>query len=239
MATLTFDDEFNTLSLWNGSTGTWYTNSYGAGVSGNGFSLNDEQEWYINNNYAPTSSVTPWTVNNGVLTITAAPASPSIQPLINGYQYTSGEITTAETFSQTYGYFEMRTQLPAGQGLWPAFYLLDANGQWPPELDVLEMLGRDPSSYYTFVHSAVAQPAVAGSSNILPGLTTNCRTYGVDWEASTITFYFDEQKVFQTATPADMNVPVYMVANLAMGGGWAGAVEPSVLPAQMNIDFIR
>jgi beta-glucanase (GH16 family) len=236
VATLTFDDEFNTLSLWNGTTGTWMTSNLGAPLSGNGWSPTGEQEWYINSNYAPTSSVTPWTVNNGILTITAAPASPSIQSLIDGYQYTSGRITNAESFSQTYGYFEMRAQMPAGQGLWPAFWLLDTNGQWPPEMDVIEQLGKDPSVYYTFVHSTNSQLDTGGQPIATsPGY----HTYGVDWEASTITFYFDGQKVAQTATPPDLNQPMSMILNLALGGGWAGAVDPSVLPAQMNVDWIR
>ena len=67
-ATLTFDDEFNNLSLWNGTSGTWDTtfwydeNNKGSTLAGNG-----EQEMYINANYAATSSVKPWTVSNGVL----------------------------------------------------------------------------------------------------------------------------------------------------------------------------
>ncbi|HEY3918347.1 MAG TPA: glycoside hydrolase family 16 protein, partial [Stellaceae bacterium] len=151
---ITFDDEFNSLSLWNGTTGTWDTTAPYVPLNGNGYSLasNGEQEWYINSTYAPTASVQPWTVNNGVLTLTAAPASPAIQSLIDGYQYTSGQINTYNSFSQTYGYFEMNAELPAGQGLWPAFWLMPENGSWPPELDVMEMLGQNPSTYYTTVH---------------------------------------------------------------------------------------
>jgi beta-glucanase (GH16 family) len=125
-AVMTFDDEFNSLSLWNGTSGTWTTTFPFSAPTGNGGTLpaNGEQEWYINSLYAPTASVQPWMVNSGILTLTAAKADPSIQPLINNYQYTSGEINSYHSFSQTYGYFEMRAQLPAGQGYWPAFCLL-------------------------------------------------------------------------------------------------------------------
>src|SRR6185437_5487767 len=240
-ATLTFDDEFNSLSLWNGTSGTWDTTGYWNSFNSNGYTLssNGEQEWYINANYAPTSSVTPWTVNNGVLTLTAAPASPSIQPLINGYQYTSGFITTDRSFSQTYGFFEERAQLPSGQGLWPAFWLLDENGQWPPEIDVMEMLGNNTGTYYTTVHSNDISGGQLGQADNVLNTSSGYHTYGVDWEPDFITFYFDGQKVFQEATPADMNQPMYMLTNLAVGGYWPGSVDPSVLPAQMNIDWIR
>ena len=67
-ARLTFDDEFNNLSLWNGSSGTWATTFWYQDLNVNGASLpsNGEQEWYINSNYGPTAGVTPWTDNNGV-----------------------------------------------------------------------------------------------------------------------------------------------------------------------------
>src|SRR6266446_5834540 len=151
-AIVTFDDEFNSLNLWNGTSGTWNTNYWWGGANGSTLTGNGEEEWYINNLYAPTSSVTPWTVNNGVLSLTAAPADPAIQPLINNYQYTSGMIQTYYSFTQTYGYFEMRAQLPAGQGLWPAFWLLPADGSWPPEIDAMEVLVNDLTTLYTTVH---------------------------------------------------------------------------------------
>ena len=41
-------------------------------------------------------------------------------------------------------------------------------------------------------------------------------------------------------TPPDMHVPMYLLANLAVGGPWAGAPDATtVFPAHMQIDFIR
>ena len=190
-AALTFDDEFNSLSLWNGTSGTWDTTAQYATWNGSGFSLpsNGEQEWYINSNYAPTASVQPWTVNNGIMTIAAAPASAQISSLIGGYQYTSGSVNTSQSFSQTYGYFEMRAQLPAGQGLWPAFWLLPENGSWPPEIDAMEMLGNDPSVYYTSIHSGTAANEInAGQPDAVGNTSTGYHTFGVDWEPAFITY---------------------------------------------------
>ena len=58
-ATMTFDEEFNALSLWNGSSGTWATTFIFADPKGNGSTLagNNEQEWYINANYAATAGI--------------------------------------------------------------------------------------------------------------------------------------------------------------------------------------
>lgn len=57
-----------------------------------------------------------------------------------GQRFTSGEITTAGAFYQTYGHFEIKARLPAVNGAWPAFWLLNEDGAWPPEIDVLEYI---------------------------------------------------------------------------------------------------
>ena len=43
-----------------------------------------------------------------------------------GNSYTSGRVTTAGGYEQGYGRYEARMKLPAGQGLWPAFWMLGA-----------------------------------------------------------------------------------------------------------------
>jgi beta-glucanase (GH16 family) len=252
-AQLTFNDDFNSLSLWNGSSGTWSTTTAFVDPKGNGSSLpsNGEQQWYINANYAPTASVKPWTVNNGVLTLTAQKADPSIQqylgysqaglPAMGSYKYTSGLIETNHSLNQTYGYFEIKAQLPAGQGLWPAFWLMPSNGAWPPELDVMEALGKDTTTAYASVHTnQTGSHTSQGMAANVGDFSTGYHTYAVDWESDKITFFYDNKQIFQVATPADMHGPMYMIANLAMGGGWAGSVDSTTpFPAQMKIDYIR
>ncbi len=191
--------------------------------------------------YAPTTSVRPWTVSSGVLTLTAQPASGSVQPLIDGYKYTSGMINTFNSFTQTYGYFEMRAQLPAGQGLWPAFWLLQADMSWPPEIDAMEVLGHDMTTLYTAAHTnQTGSHTSKGGTIKVPDMSAGYHTYGVDWQADYITYYFDGNEVWKTATPSDMHEPMYMIANLAVGGYWPGMVNSTTpFPAQMKIDYIR
>jgi beta-glucanase (GH16 family) len=240
-ATLTFSDEFNTLSLWNGSSGTWTTKYPFSPENGGTLDGNGEQEWYINAMYGPTDAINPWTVSNGVLTLTAQPAAASIQPLINGYDYTSGLITTHNSFSQKYGYFEMRADLPAGQGLWPAFWLLQSDGSWPPEIDVMEVLGHDTTTLHGGVHTnETGGHTSRGAATKVPDLSAGYHTYGVDWQADYVTLYFDGNQIYRTATPADMHEPMYMLANLAVGGHWPGMVNSTTpFPAEMKIDYIR
>jgi beta-glucanase (GH16 family) len=237
---ISFDDEFNSLSLRNGTSGTWSTSYWWAQPNGATLASNGELEWYINANYAPTAAVKPWSVNNGILSLTAAPAAASIQPLINNYQYTSGMLTTHDSFVQTYGVYEIRAQVPAGQGLWPDFWLLPENGSWPPELDVMEINGANPKVLITGVHSnSTGQQVTVGTNTPIPDASAGFHTYTVDWEPSTITWYFDGNEVFQTATPADMNQPMYMVVDLAVGGPYGNPTSSTQFPANLQIDYIR
>ena len=236
---LTFDDEFNAFSS-NGPSnpgdpshrGTWDTTlSYGERK------LNDEVEMYAD----PTVGINPFSVVNGCLDIHAAPSQDLSQSY--GAPYTSGIITTNHSFSQLYGYFEMRAELPQGTGMWPAFWMLPQQHVWPPELDPLEAFGAPgpdgDGGAYSFHNGQIAAGGGQGQWNDTNGanLHTQFNTFGVDWEPDTLTFYFDGVAYQTVATPAGFDQPMYMLANLAVGGHWVGA--PVGESADMLIDYIR
>jgi beta-glucanase (GH16 family) len=242
---LTFDDEFNSLSLNMGTAstagGTWTTSFSGWGVrslSGNG-----EQEIYVDPSFAGTSGsplgLNPFSVQNGVLTITASPTPSQDLQYLNNMPYISGQLNTQNSFSQTYGYFEMRAELPGGgQGLWPAFWLLPENNSWPPEIDVFEQVSGATSNIFSTIHDNTGN----SSSNFNIGDTSaGYHTYGVLWTPQTLTFYVDGQKMFSTPTPADYNQPMYMLMNLAVGGSWPGSPNASTnwALANMKVDYVR
>jgi beta-glucanase (GH16 family) len=237
--TLTFADEFNTLSLREGDQGTWDPKFWWAPDRGSTLPNNSEDQWYINPDYAPTSAVNPFSVHDGVLTITAAPTPEAIKPLIDGFDYTSGLLTTHSSFAQTYGYFEMRADMPDEQGAWPAFWLLPEDGSWPPELDVVEMRGQESNIVHTTVHSNETGEHTKESSAVKVPSTDGFHTYGVLWDQDQIVWYFDDVAVAHADTPSDMHGPMYMLVNLAVGG-MAG--EPSDAFADgsgMHIDYIH
>src|SRR5687768_16483223 len=49
-------------------------------------------------------------------------------PEARRFDYTSGRIDTRDSFSFEYGKVEARIKMPKGPGVWPAFWLLSANG---------------------------------------------------------------------------------------------------------------
>jgi beta-glucanase (GH16 family) len=248
LGAMTFHDEFDgsALSLWDKESnpaGTWRPDYGYQGTQGVGsYTLvgNDEKQIYTSpyfRDHAGDFSASPFSMTgDGTLTITAQPSS---NPEIFGYGYTSGMISTQATFAQTYGYFEMRADLPEAAGAWPAFWLIPADGSWPPELDVMETLTNDPHGDWTTWHSnATGSHTSNGVAAFIPDTASGFHTYGVLWTATDLVWYVDGVETFHQQTPSDMNKPMFMIANLALGG-WGGAITNADLPAQFKIDYIR
>jgi beta-glucanase (GH16 family) len=178
---------------------------------------NHEAEWY-----ADPGPDGPFQIKGNILQITAMP----IAGLPRKAVYRSGLITSQRLFGQRYGYFEMRAQLPRGRGMWPAFWLLPADGKWPPEIDVMEMLGDAPTTYYVSLHAGPDGKPLDETTRVqAPDLSAGFHVFGVAWRPDRIRFYLDDAMVHESATPADMQRPMYLLANLAVGGpgSWPGA----------------
>jgi hypothetical protein len=177
----------------------------------------------------------PFAVRNGTLEISARRAPVEVADQLGGFQYTSGLITTQPSFNQTYGYFEMRAKLPRGKGVWPAFWLLPHDLDWPPEIDVMESIG-DPSKVFVNAHSKVDK--VGGVE--LRVSPDEFHTFAVSWDRENLIWFIDGREVSRRRTPPDMHKPMYMLANVAIGGDWAGQPDASTpFPATLSIDYIR
>ena len=243
--TLTFSDEFTGSYL---DTSIWGTQYW---WSGRTLASNGELQYFADRSTAviqqnphldPFSiAADPREASDGILTITARP-SPDTS-LTDGLPYISGLINTHGTFSQTYGYFEISAQVTSGQGLWPAFWLLPQSGNWPPEIDVLELLGHDPSTYYVGAHWTDAAGSHAFDTRAISigiDLSEGFHSYGTLWTTDSITYYLDGTEVYSMQTPAGMGEPMYLLAGLAVGGNWPGAPDGTTqFPAEFQIDSIR
>jgi beta-glucanase (GH16 family) len=236
--TLTFADEFNDFRPYVNGKGVWRT-TFRDGKAADEFDIrtikgNKEVQLYVDPAFKRLG-LNPFRVVGGVLEIRAEPAPLQQKAALRDYRYTSGVITTQPSFSQTYGYFEMRAKLPAGKGVWPAFWLVPEDLSWPPEIDIMESVG-DPSKYYVTYHSAAAKD----SGTEVPISPDAFHTFAVSWDRQNVIWFVDGREVKRLPTPADMHKPMFLVANLALGGDWAGYPDGTTpFPATYKIDYIR
>lgn len=55
--------------------------------------------------------------------------------------FTTGQVTTKDSWASEYGYYEIKMNLPEGVGHFPAFWTVSSEGGWPPEIDIMENVG--------------------------------------------------------------------------------------------------
>lgn len=171
-------------------------------------------------------------------------------------RYTSARINTRGTFEVRHGRIEARIQLPRGQGIWPAFWMLGANIDqlgWPAcgEIDVMENIGREAATVYGTIHGPGYSGARGiGGSYTLPGARAFAdafHVFAVEWEPGEIRWYVDETHYF-TVTSADIpqgtpwvfDRPFFLILNVAVGGQWPGYPDDTTtFPQTMLVDYVR
>jgi hypothetical protein len=154
--------------------------------------------------------------------------------------YTSGKVTTKHKFSFLYGKVEVRAMLPGTQGLWPAIWMLPADGSALPELDIMESIGSDPHRIYMTDHWGARGHRHQDQTDYSgPDFTAGFHTFTLEWEPNRLSWLVDgvERKVMTDHVPA---TPMYLRLNTSVGGAWPGLPDAStVLPQYFRIDSVR
>jgi len=239
---MVWSDEFNGPNGSSVDLTKWVVETGGQGWG------NDELEYY-------TARAANLFVQDGNLVIRAL-AEKYTGPDGISRNYTSARMKTLGKFSQTYGRFEARIKVPAGQGMWPAFWMLGTDVDkigWPAcgEIDIMENIGKEPSK----IHGSIHGPGYIGNIGIeapytLPGnrrFSDDFHVFAVEWSPAEISFYVDHD-LYAKRTPADLRPewkwvfdrPFFLILNLAVGGDWPGNADATtVFPAEMKVDYVR
>ncbi|MDB4917183.1 MAG: 1,3-beta-glucanase [Gemmatimonadetes bacterium] len=248
--TLVWRDEFNGDAGTAPDTASWsYTLRDGcdAGICGWG---NAEKEFYT----ASRENVA--LDGRGHLAITARPAPPGLACYYGPCRYTSSRIRTfGKVNAVAPGRVEARIKLPAGQGLWPAFWLLGSNypaTPWPRsgELDVMENHGSKPGATSSAIHGpgySGETPFVHAYSLAHTSFADDFHLFAVEWDAAHVHFFVDNTLHYSMTArdaarygPWVFDQPFFIVLNLAVGGKFDGDVgSDAVLPATMLVDYVR
>jgi len=228
---LVWYDEFDGTAL---DTTKWVRET-----GGNGWG-NGELEFY-------TNRVENARVANGYLVIEARR-----EPFGNS-AYTSARLKTQGLGAWQFGRIEARIQIPRGQGLWPAFWMLGDNIAqvgWPGcgEIDIMENIGKEPAR----VHGTVHGPGYSGANGVTSfydvragALADTFHVFAVEWQPGTIQWYVDST-LYHTVNARDVpgtwvfDHPFFIILNVAVGGYWPGNPDSTtVFPQTMRVDYVR
>lgn len=152
-----------------------------------------------------------------------------------------------------YGRIEARLKVPAGKGLWPAFWMLGSNFRtvgWPDcgEIDIMEYIGREPDLIFGTLHG----PGYSGALGLGKwhrqkyNIADDFHIYAIEWEEDKITWFYDGEAYF-TLTRGDVGnrdwpfeQPFFIILNLALGGQLPGPIGlDTVFPNQYLVDYVR
>lgn len=243
--TLAWADEFDTDGPPDPANWTFET----------GFVRNDELQWYQPQNAA---------CRDGLLVIEARRERVRNPHVVAGSrdwkenreyaEYTSASLMTKGRQQWRYGRFEMRGRIDTRAGMWPAWWTLGADGEWPDggEIDMME--------YYRGL--LLANVAWGSGTRWVPewdSVRTPIATLGdrwsnrfhvwrMDWDADAIRLYVDDRLLNETSLAETMNrerrtdpfhQPHYQLLSLALGGWNGGDPSGTTFPARLEVDYVR
>lgn len=230
------DEKFdgNTLGSFTWNTCHWWQDG------GCTIASNNELEWYLPQQVD---------VSNGALHLTAK-RSAVVASNGKDYAYSSGMVTTGPPayntpakLAFTYGRVDVRFQLPASRGLWPAVWLLPASENSLPEIDMLEVTGDDTGRLRMHLHPKSRSVEPLGQDYVLPkgkSLAGDWHTVSLDWSPGELAYFLDGKQVWQVTGKQVPDEPMYLVLNLAVGGEYPGNPDNSTkFPATFSIDHVR
>jgi beta-glucanase (GH16 family) len=232
--TKVFEDDFSAgLTKWN----VW-----------DGGAFNNELQLYQPENLQ---------VTNGVLQIAAVketvtgPTTP-FDATAKTFEYTSGRIESKTNFSALPASPKVRMaariKLPAGYGMWPAFW--SYGDPWPTqgEIDILEARGQEDNKYQTnyFYGKTTNRNLVRGAESFVTtdvSLQSCYHVYEVIWSQNSLQFYFDGQLVKTNSggyVPNLFGKQERLTLNLAVGGNFFSNFNPSLIQTgTMYVDWVK
>ncbi|WP_409013968.1 family 16 glycosylhydrolase [Dyadobacter sp. CY356] len=222
-----------------------------------GFVRNHEDQWYqAENAYC----------KNGFLIIEARKEEVKNPGYISGSKnwkeeretahYTSASLVTQGMQSFKYGRFEMRARIDTRSGLWPAFWTLGNEGEWPDngEIDIMEFyrgmllanVAWGSKDKWKATWNSVKKPVSEFND---PEWASKFHIWRMNWDEKSIRLYVDDmlintqevEKTYNTIDPKSNGFiqPHYILVGMALGGDNGGDLSNTKFPARFEIDYVR
>lgn len=217
------------------------------------FATGQHSTWLVNPaEKLPGIDFNPFSVTNSVLSISCTRTPANALGQVNGCPWLGGLLVSntdlpTEVFG--YGYYEFRARVPVvGKGMFPALWFFAARDKNPAsqvdaEIDLFEVFGAGTGSpWYSTLHRAGVQSDV--QTQTLD--TRGWHTYGVDWTADRMDFYYDRRRTasakpdaVRSLAGAKMAIRLDFVMNALFfeASNKSDSSTPSTL--HLDLDYIR
>jgi len=170
--------------------------------------------------------------------------------------YTAASLMTKGLQSWRYGRIEMRGRIDTRAGLWPAFWTLGVNGEWPSggEIDIMEYyrgmllanVAWGTEKRWVPEWDITRKPLTDFAD---PDWSAKFHVWRMDWTERAITLTVDGLVMNTTDLAATKNrdaegsnpfhFPQYLLLSLAIGGANGGDPSSTTFPARFEVDYVR
>lgn len=171
-------------------------------------------------------------------------------------EYTSTSMTTRGLQTWQYGRFEIRAKIDTRPGLWPAWWTLGVDGEWPRngEIDIMEYYRNMLLANVAWGTSERWKARWASTSTPLEKFenkdwSKKFHIWRMDWDEQGIKLYVDDALLNSVELTRTINEdgtnknpfqqPHYMVLNLAIAGQNGGDPTNTKFPARFEVDYVR
>ena len=141
------------------------------------------------------------------------------------FDYTSGMLSTANSFRQQYGRFEAKIKINSLSPVYQAFWLKGEHKE--PEIDIFKYNIKKGQMQLSAYNKGVAAGNKFGGS----GLAKDFFIYSVDWDANTITWKINNYVV--ATAPNNIQEPLFLMLSAGLTN------NADNLPAAMQVDWVR
>lgn len=213
---------------------------------------NDEQQAYIDS--ADTLYLEESGEANGVLVIQPRYCPGFVTPEGKTFDFASGRINSMGKMEFMFGSVAARMKLPAGDGLWPAFWAMGSARPWPEngEIDIMENVGQP-----NWTNVALHGPGYSGNTPLVNKKyfhqgedATGWHVYSVDWTRDCLLFKTDGELTYHvTRTMVERFGPwtydnsKFLLLNCALGGLYPvsvnGLKSPYLGMSEATVQSIR
>lgn len=174
----------------------------------------------------------------------------------DGDKYYTGALATREytnapegTFSQTFGYYEMRAKLPANLvGFHVAFWLMPdrideeilGTGEDWTEIDIFEAPFRRETIFHTLHWDGYEGDHKSYHKQLfVPNLFEGFHTFALEWNEDEYIFYVDDEETWRTSAGGVSKAPSHMIIS-AEAKNWGGNINNNTkLPQNFIVDYVR
>jgi len=182
------------------------------------------------------------------------PGSQDWPQVVREAEYTAASLLTRGRRSWQYGRFEMRGKIDVRSGLWPAWWTLGVNGEWPSsgEIDIMEyyrgkllanVAWGTQRRWRARWDSQTVDIAELGGEE----WANEFHVWRMDWCEDFIRLYVDDRLLNETDLSKTVNPdgtnpfhqPHYMLLNVAIGGDNGGDPSATEFPSRFEVDWVR